>query len=267
MRGQARRLRAPEGTRIAIEARNDCHVPVVLVVSFELENLRASRALPARVELAPGQRVHVLDLDIVRPERPSSYRASSQVEVGGAPRPDASARYAFPFGGDRPRTLSQGVGGRESHQGSQHYAFDFELPIGTPVLAARDGVVFEVHDGYGAGGTREPGDHGNLVVVLHADGTFALYGHLRQGICAREGEAVRTGDFLAWSGNSGYATGPHLHFAVGTATGENGEVETIPILFTGDLVPEVNGSYGPGATGARAAPPGSRCDGAGGRDS
>lgn len=254
-----------EGTRFAIEARNDCHVPVVLVLSFELDNLRASRALPAEVALAPGERLHVLDLEVVRAGRPSSYRAESLLQIGGAPHPDPAARYAFPFGGDRPRKLSQGVDG-VTHEGIHRYSFDFEVPVGTPVQAARDGVVFEVRDGYGEGGAHEPGERGNLVVVWHADGTFALYGHLLKGVCAREGDAVRAGDFLAWSGNSGFTTGPHLHFGVGTVTGANGELETIPILFTGDLVPETNGSYGPGAS-ARAAPPGSRCDAQGGRGS
>jgi murein DD-endopeptidase MepM/ murein hydrolase activator NlpD len=259
--------RREEGTRIAVDARNDCHVPVVLVLSFELDNLRPSRALPAEVALAPGQHEHVVDLVVVRQDRPSGYRAASSVRVGGEPRPDPSARYAFPFGGDRPRKLSQGTLGGPTHQGIHRYSFDFELPIGTPVLAARDGVVFQVQDGYGEGGAGVGGEHGNLVVIWHADGTFGLYGHLREGVCAREGEAVRAGDFLAWSGNSGYTTGPHLHFGVGIAAGENGEIETLPILFTGEVVPEEGGLYGPGPTGARAAPPGSRCDGADGRDS
>jgi murein DD-endopeptidase MepM/ murein hydrolase activator NlpD len=256
-----------EGTRIAVEARSDCHVPVVLVLSLELDNLHASRALPAEVALAPGQQLHVLDLEVVSPDRPSRYRAASSVRIGGEPRPDPAARYAFPFGGDRPRTLSQGIDGGPTHQGIHRYSFDFELPIGTPVLAARDGVVFQVQDGYGEGDAGVSGERGNVVVIWHADGTFGLYGHLREGVCAREGEAVRAGDFLGWSGNSGYTTGPHLHFGVGIAAGESGEIETLPILFTGDVVPEAGGRYGPGATGARGAPPGSRCDGADGRDS
>lgn len=256
-----------EGTRIALEAWSDCHVPVLVHLSLELDNLRASRALPVDIAVPPGGRVHALDLEVVRADRPSGYRAASKVQVGGAPHPDASARYAFPFGGGVPRKLSQGVGGEETHQGVHRYSFDFELPLGTPVLAARDGIVFQVMDGYGEGGKGVRVDRGNAVVVYHADGTFGLYGHLRKGVCAREGEAVRAGDFLAWSGNSGYTTGPHLHFAVGIAPSAGGQIETIPILFAGDVVPEKNGLYGPGPTGARAAPPGSRCDGAGARDS
>lgn len=259
--------RREAGTRIAVDAHNDCHVPVVVVLSFELDNLRASRALPVEVALDPGEQRHVVDLDVVDPDRPAGYRAASSVRVGGNPRPDPAARYAFPFGGDRPRKLSQGTLGGPTHQGIHRYSFDFELPIGTPVLAARRGVVFQVQDGYGQGSAGESGERGNVVVIWHEDGTFGLYGHLREGICAREGEAVGAGDFLGWSGNSGLTTGPHLHFGVGIAAGANGEIETLPILFTGDVVPEEGSLYGPGATGARAAPRGSRCDGAGARDS
>lgn len=256
-----------QGTRIAVEARNDCHVPVTLLVSFQLENLRPSGPLPVEVALAPGERAHVVDLDVVRADRGYAYSANSEITVGGPARPDPAARYAFPFGGEVPRRLSQGVDGPLTHQGLHRYSFDFDLPIGTPVLAARDGVVFEVQDGYGEGGTRESDEQGNMVVVWHADGTFALYGHLRKGVCAREGESVRAGDFLGWSGNSGYTSGPHLHFGVAVASDAGAEMQTIPIQFEGDVVPEEGGLYGPGPTGGRAAPPTSPCGAADARDS
>jgi len=256
------------GAHFALEARNDCHVPVVLEVSFEaLDNLRPSRELPARLSVPPHASAPVLELAVVRPDRPSSYRVASRVRVGGEPRPDPAARYAFPFGGEGPRKLSQGVDGAETHQGLHRYAFDFDLPVGTPVLAAREGVVFQVQDGFGEGGTRESDERGNMVVIWHADGTFAIYGHLRKGVCAREGERIAPGDFLGWSGNSGYTSGPHLHFAVGVAAGDDGSIQSLPILFEGDLLPEAERAYGPAVSGARAAPPASRCDAPDGRDS
>ena len=177
--------------------------------------------------------------------------AASRVMVGGEPRPDPAARYDFPFGGEAPRKLSQGVDGAETHRGLHRYAFDFDLPIGTPVLAAREGIVFQVQDGFGEGGTRESDERGNMVVIWHADGTFAIYGHLRKGVCAREGERVAAGDFLGWSGNSGYTSGPHLHFAVGVAAGDDGAIQSLPILFAGDLLPEEGRAYGPAVSGAR----------------
>jgi hypothetical protein len=257
-----------ERDRFALEARNDCHVPVMFEVSFEaLENLRPSRELPARLSVPPHASAPVLELAVLRSDRSSSYRVASRVMIGGEPRPDPAARYAFPFGGEAPRKLSQGVDGAETHRGLHRYAFDFDLPIGTPVLAAREGIVFQVQDGFGEGGTRESDERGNMVVIWHADGTFAIYGHLRKGVCAREGERVAAGDFLGWSGNSGYTSGPHLHFAVGVAAGDDGSIQSLPILFAGDLLPEEGRAYGPAVSGARAAPAGSRCDAPDARDS
>ena len=58
-------------------------------------------------------------------------------------------------------------------------------------------------------------DQGNAVVILHADNTVALYGHMTQnGVLVEPGEQVTQGDVLALSGNSGQSPVPHLHFQV-----------------------------------------------------
>jgi murein DD-endopeptidase MepM/ murein hydrolase activator NlpD len=234
-----------EETTFRIDARNDCFVPVQLTLTLvELVNLRPSRALPVVEVLAPGASLELLRLDVVDTRQPARYRAHPELRIGGEPRPDPAARYAFPFGGG-PRRLSQGVDGDETHSGPHRYAFDFEMPIGTPVLAARSGVVFQVIDGFGPGDL-SPGalERGNAVLVWHDDGTAAIYGHLREGVCAREGARVATGELLGWSGTSGYSGGPHLHFEVGTLVGEKLQLlSSLPILFEGDRVPEVGAPY------------------------
>src|SRR3546814_10475637 len=65
---------------------------------------------------------------------------------------ESSYPYAFPFGGSEPRRLVQGVDGAFTHSGRSRYAFDFEMPKGTPIVAARAGIVLLVIDGYGDGG-------------------------------------------------------------------------------------------------------------------
>lgn len=93
------------------------------------------------------------------------------------------------------------------------YAIDFRMPIGTPVVAARSGVVVAARDHF-------PDDNGkdleeNFVFVRHQDSTVARYFHLtRGGALVRTGERVRQGQVIAKSGNSGQSTGPHLHFDV-----------------------------------------------------
>ena len=130
--------------------------------------------------------------------------------------PDPDHLYAVPFGGDTRRELSQGFGGAGSHLASMRYSLDFLMPEGTPVLAARAGTVLYLQDGFTEGGA-DPSllERANLVVVAHGDGTMASYGHLTPGIPVSVGDAVGEGDVLGWSGATGFAGRPHLHFHVG----------------------------------------------------
>jgi murein DD-endopeptidase MepM/ murein hydrolase activator NlpD len=100
------------------------------------------------------------------------------------------AVYGSPFGAER--------------DGRTHHGIDFRAPIGTGVLAVAPGTV----DGLGwddAGG-------GWFIRLRHADGTTTHYGHLAEFIVERSGDAVEAGARIAYSGNTGTTTGPHLHF-------------------------------------------------------
>jgi murein DD-endopeptidase MepM/ murein hydrolase activator NlpD len=146
-------------------------------------------------------------------------------------RHDDTVRYRLPFPLDQPRFLTQGVGGRFSHQGDQRNSFDFAMPVGSQVLAARAGTVVRVRDGSTRGGLdRANGGAENDVLVLHSDGTFAAYVHLRAGIAVHEGQQVAQGDPIGFSGNTGYTGAPHLHFGVLRMTGPT-TFESVPIRF------------------------------------
>ena len=88
--------------------------------------------------------------------------------------------------------------------GVLHGGIDIANSIGTPILAAADGVVIDVGPtaGYGA-----------WVKLKHADGTVTLYGHINSWLVS-EGQRVMAGDQIATMGNRGNSTGPHLHFEV-----------------------------------------------------
>lgn len=88
--------------------------------------------------------------------------------------------------------------------GVLHAGIDIANSIGTPILAASDGVVIEA--GPSAG-------YGMLVKLRHYDGTVTLYGHINRSLVS-VGERVMAGDQIAEMGNRGYSTGPHLHFEV-----------------------------------------------------
>lgn len=129
------------------------------------------------------------------------------------PRPDTSA-YVLPFEPGRAhlvwRTTSHYTPG---NGGVGLYAVDIAMPIGTPLAAARAGVVAAVRDSFPDGNDTDLQE--NFVMVRHADGTVARYIHLtRGGALVALGDTVRQGQRIALSGNSGQTGGPHLHFDV-----------------------------------------------------
>ncbi len=101
------------------------------------------------------------------------------------------------------------------YNGRGHNGVDLRAPIGTPILAALGGEVI------GSGNTDNtcPGaSYGKWILIDHGNGLSTLYAHLSI-IKAGTGEAVNSGDIIGYSGNSGYSTGPHLHFTVYASNG------------------------------------------------
>ncbi|HYX81591.1 MAG TPA: peptidoglycan DD-metalloendopeptidase family protein, partial [Gemmatimonadales bacterium] len=115
-------------------------------------------------------------------------------------------------------------------------AVDIAMPEGVPVLAARAGVVaaMAAHFG-GAAGEEALSYEGNFVRVRHADGTAAIYAHLKhEGVVVNLGDSVTEGELLGYSGATGDVSEPHLHFVVVRAlTNSSGwrEESSVPVTF------------------------------------
>ncbi|MFE7106361.1 M23 family metallopeptidase [Streptomyces sp. NPDC057575] len=105
--------------------------------------------------------------------------------------------------------LSASFGNDGSRWAHKHSGQDFAVPIGTKVEAAHSGTVVKAGPNGGGDGPA----YGNAVVIKHANGTYSQYAHLSQ-IQVRIGEAVKTGEAIALSGNTGNSSGPHLHFEI-----------------------------------------------------
>lgn len=88
--------------------------------------------------------------------------------------------------------------------GTMHYGIDLAAPLGTPILAASDGVVIRAGSASG---------YGNAVYVQDADGNVHIYGHMRY-YSVSAGDIVHAGDQIAKVGNEGQSTGPHLHYEI-----------------------------------------------------
>jgi murein DD-endopeptidase MepM/ murein hydrolase activator NlpD len=84
-----------------------------------------------------------------------------------------------------------------------HNGLDFACPTGSVIFAALKGTVMYSQE--------DPDGYGLNVRLLHPGGWVTIYAHLRQ-VVARPGMTVRSGQLLGFSDNSGFSTGPHLHF-------------------------------------------------------
>ena len=102
-----------------------------------------------------------------------------------------------------------------AYKGKGHNGVDFQAAPGTKVKASLDGIVV------GAGDTDKVcrgASFGKWVLLKHNNGLSTIYAHLSL-ITVAEGQTVKTGNIIGYSGNTGYSTGPHLHFGVYASQG------------------------------------------------
>lgn len=103
------------------------------------------------------------------------------------------------------------------------YACDFLCKEGTPIMAALDGEVFDLYSSVQKNYdkiTPPPEDfmsereqEGNYVVLKHRDDEFSIYSHLSK-ILVKNGQKIKTGQTIGYSGNTGWSVEPHLHFVI-----------------------------------------------------
>jgi murein DD-endopeptidase MepM/ murein hydrolase activator NlpD len=141
-------------------------------------------------------RVYAVDADGNRIER---SRTPSESTLAASIAPGTSClQMSWPVDGP----VSSPFGKRE---GKMHDGIDLAVATDTPVRAACDGVV-----AYAGNGLR---GYGNLVILKHADMLATVYAHNRE-LLVKEGQAVKRGQAIARSGQTGKASAPHLHFEV-----------------------------------------------------
>lgn len=229
---------------LQLTASNGYHAPVELVLGIDA----LSDALP----LPPDQ-----PLRFVLPALGDEVRLFTLIPSAAGRQPDIRYRYTWVPGDplsehrpDRPYrvpftvaaayTVSQAYPQAITHDTpDSRHAVDISMPVGTDIHAARGGVVFEVASTNFRGGV-DPADApaANLVRILHDDGTYAVYAHLNWNtIRVRPGDVVSRGEYIADSGNTGFTSGPHLHFAVLHNRGMG--TESLPVVFEGPNGSEV----------------------------
>ncbi|MBP9206991.1 MAG: phosphodiester glycosidase family protein [Kofleriaceae bacterium] len=156
--------------------------------------------------------------------------------------PDA---FRLPLACGTSARIAQANGGSFSHSGRSFYAFDFSIPVDTPLVAMADGVVSALFADTGPGDPCYDGGpsscfpYANYVELDHGDGTASIYKHLNR-VDVALGQFVPSGVAVGLSGSTGYSTGPHAHVMRQEACGEALSCMSVGLAFAdvpGDGVP------------------------------
>ena len=218
---------------IRLLAENRSAFPVTYTMRIKTRNLetrgpsKVTRTLPAGKSEVAFQMLPASTTSDAR------YRYSYDWTVGDIDAVhDDDHIYVFPYAEGQSYRVIQSYGSQFSHTGLEQFAIDFRMPEGTPVHAARGGVVARVEERHDIGCWEDGcGRYANYVVILHDDGTTGEYYHLLQhGALVEVGDRVTAGQRIALSGNTGHTTIPHLHFAVYRAV-DWGNTQSVPVRF------------------------------------
>jgi murein DD-endopeptidase MepM/ murein hydrolase activator NlpD len=236
--------REGEVTHVFVQNPELCEVTMTFCV--HTVNLRGGVAFPYTATFPPRQDTEAFTLSPEDADDSWQFSYTNYYKLGShrAAHDDAYI-YSLPYAPGTSRKVTQGYNGSFSHKGSNQYAIDWKMPEGTRVCAARGGLVVKVKADSDRGGSGIKYDHfNNYVLIRHDDGTLGHYCHLKKGgVKVKVGQTVKPGDWIALSGNTGFSSGPHLHFCV-FKTKDGRERLSIPVKFrnaSGEPVTLVNG--------------------------
>lgn len=226
------------GSEIEFTAHNGFYAPMQVALTFNrivgVEYPHPDNSL--RWVLPPKSELTLLGLAVLGGASPPDIEYHFDYLPGDPAsrhQPDGEYRVPISAGSNHPVTQAYPIAVTHRTIDSK-YAVDIAMPVGTDIFAARGGVVFDVASNNFRGGLDllRDGRSANIVRILHDDGTFAAYAHLNwNSIRVSPGDRVRAGEYIADSGNTGFSSGPHLHFAVQRNAGMR--VESLPIVFKG----------------------------------
>jgi murein DD-endopeptidase MepM/ murein hydrolase activator NlpD len=227
-----------EGRTVELVAHNQSYVPVELTVT--IKTIRGMEFPDPDLELKwtvpPREDFALLSLDLLE-DGSTPFLEYQYRYLAGDPaarhRPQFAYRVPYAVATEHP--VTQAYPNIATHTTpDSYYAVDVAMPIGTDIMAARGGVVFDTAASNFRGGLDpvRDGPAANVIRILHDDGTYAIYAHLNtNSIRVRPGDRVQRGQYIADSGNTGFSTGPHLHFVVVRNVGM--DIESLPVTFMG----------------------------------
>ncbi|WP_100657902.1 M23 family metallopeptidase [Alteromonas flava] len=215
---------------------NQTQYPVVVTINASWRTSNGVQELEKTVNLLSTKPVTIVQFESGDAKSLARLRYSVQWAGGRLnAKHDPNTVYYYPFAAKQAFTKVQGFGGAFSHTGASRYAVDFAVPVGTPIHAARDGIVIDTEASHTRGGSsRRYARYANYIVILHNDGTTGEYHHLQhRGVEVNRGDRVSAGQLIGYSGNTGFSSLPHLHFAVYRPL-SHGNYESLPFRFIDD---------------------------------
>ena len=215
---------------------NNYQGPIEIEVKLNKNtNASSTPELPNRFTVPPGHSETLFEMMGVDKFKSWGYSLEYRYSLGDPnAKHDNNAIYLPPFAKGMRFPVSQAFGGKYSHTDKQNkFAVDIVMPVDTAIHAARSGKVMEVNDDFYKSGTKKAyKSRANSVRILHDDGSMAVYAHLAlERAQVHPGMLITAGQLIGYSGNTGFSSGPHLHFAVHLNKGM--ELVSVPFKFTG----------------------------------
>ena len=223
------------GNVIKLLVQNPFPCPITVALKAELINMATTKPVPL-TEIVPalGQ-TEMTKLQVMDPNQKWKYTWSTTWRLGDPKAHyNVVVAYRLPYPAGESHKVIQGFDGPFSHTGEYRYAIDWEMPVGSPVCATRDGIVVRVRADSDEGGADRARyeSRANFIVVYHEDGTLGNYMHLKHGgVKVKPGQTVHAGEVIGLSGETGFTTTPHLHFHVELPV-DGRAMQTVPIRFS-----------------------------------
>ena len=168
-----------------------------------LEDLLEINGLRRGQPLEPGRLVFVLGASAQAGTIPADAQPRLPTALPAEPAAESEASSKAPLRWPLAKPILTSLFGKR--WGRDHEGIDMKAPIGTPVLAAADGEVLYAGD--------KVRGYGNMVVLQHAGDLVTVYAH-NSLLLVHVGDRITAGQEISRVGDTGHATGPHLHFEV-----------------------------------------------------
>ncbi len=200
---------------VAIYAINTDQFPYTVELFIKANNASLDRNIQHKFLVNPGTPYQ--EIVVIKGKKGYySYKFDYKYYEGNHLNVEHDADYAYAIPAGKTYKIMQGYDGKFSHAGKK--AIDFEMPVGSKVYAAREGVVLDIKSSSDKG-CASPGcmNLANYILVYHNDGSIGSYFHLQKNGCVvTKNQKITKGQLIGYSGSTGWSSKPHLHFEVYT---------------------------------------------------